>query len=116
MRSALLSVPVLALTIASPAAAQKKPPQAQGVKKLGAIKPDKGFIDDAFTFDGSGGRIAFVRTDASAYAEVEVIQASDLSSITRFDLSAATTAPVFIAFVGDGSQLFVVGRPAESDQ
>jgi hypothetical protein len=116
MRSALLSVSVLALAFASPAAAQKKPPQPQGVTKLATIKPDKGFIDDAFTFDGSGGRIAFVRTDASAYAEVEVIQAADQTSVTRFDLSAATTAPVFIAFVGDGSRLFVVGRPAESDQ
>jgi hypothetical protein len=113
---ALLSVPLLTLTITAPALAQKKPPEPQGVTKLGTIKPDKGFIDDVFAFDGSGGRLAFVRTDASAYAEVEVIQIPEQNSLTRFDLSAATTTPTFIAFAGDGSQLFVVGHPADEEQ
>lgn len=117
MRSlAQLSVVLLAAAVVAPAVAQKKAPKAEGVTKLGTIKPDQGFIDDAFAFDGSGGRLAFVRTDASAYAEVEIIQTSDMASVARFDLSGATTAPVSIAFVGDGSRLFVVGRPAEGDQ
>src|SRR5687767_4638387 len=89
-----VALATLSLLLAAPAGAQKKKvAEAQGVTKLGSIKPDKGFIDDAFAYDGSGGRLAFVRTDASAYAEVEIVQTSDMASVGRFDLSAATTAP-----------------------
>ena len=99
--------------LAGSAAAQKKPFKPEGVKLLTRVAAEKGFVDDAFAFDGAGGRIAVVRGDAASFAEVEVLDLEQKGQrLARFDLSAATTNPLRMAFVLDGYKLIVVAREA----
>jgi len=105
------------LLVSRGAGAQKKPPQPEGVKLLAKVTPDQGFVDDVFAFDGPAGRLALVRADAAAYAELEVLDlAQGGKSLARFDLARITTSPVRIAFVLDGSKLLVTGRGAAGDK
>lgn len=97
----------------SVAAAQTRKAEPQGVTLAGSIKPDKGFLDDVFVFDGSGARVAVVMTDAGSFAEIAIYNVSDRKPIARFDVSSSTTNVTSLAFVGGGEQLFVVGRPTD---
>jgi hypothetical protein len=94
-----------------PPPAARKPPAAEGVALAARYAPDKGFVDDVFAFDGAGGRLAVVRTDGSAFAEVEILDLGRKgASAGTFDLSPHTTAPARIDFVGDGARLLVTAR------
>src|SRR5688572_30249069 len=115
VRGTALAASLLALLAASSARAQTKAAVAQGVKPLGTLKAEKGFFDDAFAFDGSGGRLAVVRTDAAGWAEIEVLNVPELTSAAKMDISKLSTGVHSIAFVGDGAQLFIVGRPTDDE-
>jgi hypothetical protein len=113
----VLALPsVLAALGPAVASAQKKAPPPQGVTMAGSVKPDTGFLDDVFAFDGSGARLAIIRTDAASFAEIEVLQVADRTSVARFDVSKTTLSPVSLAFVGDGSQVLLVSRPVDADK
>jgi hypothetical protein len=85
-----------------------------GVKLLSTVHPEQGFIEDAYAFDGSGGRLALVHADASSVAEVEIIDLAQAgASLARFDISAATTWVTSVAFVLDGQQVFLTGTTAD---
>ncbi len=102
------------IATAAPAAAQKQEPAPQGVTLLVAVKPERGFVDDAFAFDGSGGRLAIVRADAGTFAEIELIDLGQRgASLVRFDVTADTTEVSSLAFTRDGD-LFVIARSADS--
>jgi hypothetical protein len=83
----------------------------EGVKALTTVKPQDGFVEDAFAFDGSGGRLAWVRADAAGQSEVNVIDlAQGGATLAKVDVSATTTWVTRVAFVLDGSKIAVVGR------
>src|SRR5688572_504755 len=108
------SLLVLAILVAPAAAgAQTRKAEPQGVEAAGTIKSDKGFIDDSFAFDGSGARLAIVRTDAGTFAEIDVLNVADQKSVARFDFSKHAPNITTIAFAPGGDGLFIVGRPTE---
>jgi hypothetical protein len=118
--TALLTVPAWA---GSGKGADKGPvakiAKPEGVKALTTIHAaaDKGFVEDAYAFDGSGGRLAIVRADASSFAEVEVVDLSQNgASLAKFDISAFTTWVVKVEFVLDGSKLLVFGKTAGEER
>src|SRR5258705_11791634 len=88
-----LCVAVVVLGLASVAQAQiKREAPPVGVKPLSTVHPDEGFVEDAYAFDGSGGRLALVRADASSLAELQVLDLAQGGAVLgKFDLSAATT-------------------------
>ena len=113
----LLGALLIVVAAGLDASAQKKPAKPEGVKLLKKVAAEKGFLDDVFAFDGAGGRIAFVRSDAASFAEVEVLDLDQGGkNLAKFDLSAATTNPLRMAFVLDGYKLFVVSRDPKGEK
>jgi hypothetical protein len=107
------------LLIGASAGAQKKADKGplakiakpEGVAPITTVKPSEGFVEDAFSFDGPGGRLAWVRADAAAKAEVNVIDLAQAgATIGKVDVSAVTSWVTRVSFVLDGSKLFVVGK------
>jgi hypothetical protein len=105
----------LSLCVASAAHAQvKRVANPVGVKALSTVHPDAGFVEDAYAFDGSGGRLALVRADAASLAEIEVLDLNQGgASLARFDISKATTWVTQVAFVSGGNEIFLVGKTAD---
>ncbi len=104
----------IVLTTVSAQAQVKRVAPPVGVKPLSTVHPEQGFVEDAYAFDGSGGRLALVRADASAYAELEIIDlAQGGASLAKFDISPATTWVTSVAFVLDGNQIFFTGKTAD---
>jgi hypothetical protein len=92
----------------------KRVAQPAGVKVLSTVHPDKGFVEDAYAFDGPGGHLALVRADAASFAEVEIIDLAQAgASLARFDITPATTWVTSIAFVVDGNHVLVTGKTAD---
>jgi hypothetical protein len=107
----------LLLVVGGLASAQKKPAKAEGVKLLKRVVAEKGFLDDVFAFDGAGGRLALVRSDAASFAEVEVLDLDQGGrNLAKFDLSAVTTNPLRMSFVLDGFKLLVVAKDASGEK
>lgn len=95
----------------------KKPARPEGVRPVLTVKPDKGYVDDAYAFDGSGGRLAVVRAEAGEFAEIEVLDLNQGgASLVRIDVTASTTSVAFVGFVLDGAKFFVVDRPSDADR
>lgn len=108
---ALITMPLLAT------AQQKKPAKPEGVKLAATIHPSEGFVDDVYTFDGPGGRLALVRSDGSALAEVQVLDiAQGGALLAKFDASAQVGTVTRLAFAGGGGNLLVVGRAAGEEE
>jgi hypothetical protein len=117
MRATRLTVIAIILASAAVAAAQKKPATAEGVKLASTVHPDRGYVDDPFVFDGSGGRLALVRTDGSEFAEIEILDfGAGGKSVARIDITKVTVSPEKVVFIGDGDQLLVVSRPLAGDK
>jgi hypothetical protein len=115
MRRALMGLAIV--LFAGSAAAQKKPAKAEGLKLLTKVTAERGFLDDVFAFDGAGGRLALLRSDAASYAEVEVLDLDQGGrSLAKFDLSPITLAPLRMAFVLDGYKLLVVARDPSGEK
>ena len=103
-----------AVTATTAHAQVKRVANPVGVKPLSTIHPDPGFVEDAYAFDGPGGRLALVRADAAALAEVEVVDLNQGgTSLARFDIAKATTWVTDIAFVSGGNEVFLTGKTAD---
>jgi hypothetical protein len=94
----------------------KDPPPAPlvGVTQLGAFAPERGFLDDVVTTDGT--RLGVVVTDGDQLVEVQVLGMADAGEVARVDVHAA--APSVRRFYILGDRLFVVpelpdGAPAD---
>src|SRR5689334_2871128 len=105
----------LLIASSAPAHAQvKREAPPVGVKALSTVHPSEGFVEDAYAFDGSGGRLAIVRADASTLAEVQILDLTQAGAVlAKFDVSPATTWVTSIAFVLDGNQVFLTGKTAD---
>lgn len=110
-----LAAMLLVFSIAPAAHAQvKREAPPVGVKALTTVHPSEGFVEDAYAFDGSGGRLAIVRADASALAEVQILDLTQAGAVlAKLDVSAATTWVTSIAFVEGGNQVFFTGKTAD---
>jgi hypothetical protein len=107
MRFSLVAALLCAAPV--PAAAQ---PELDGATLQTTFKPQTGFADDWFAFDGGGGRLLWVNADAAAHAEIRVVDlAQGGAQLAAVDISAFTSAPVRADFVLDGNHFFVVARP-----
>jgi hypothetical protein len=95
------------------AAAEKRdnkpaPGVMEGATLLKEIAPERGFVDDPVRFDGAGGRLLYVHSDAGELCEANLVDlgqgAADLATI---DLAKLTIAPVDVDFALGGDVLFV---------
>ncbi len=110
MRARLLVVVAL-LAWSGIAAAQVQP---QGASLAVKIKPQAGFVDDPFTFDGGGGRLLWINADADKRAELRIVDLAQAGAqLATIDISKFTTSPIRAEFVLDGNRYFVVARDAE---
>lgn len=114
---------MLAAALLPAAAGAGKPARPQGVKLLAEVRPAEGFVDDAFALDGAGGRLAWIRTDGSAYAELHVVDlgqtgkpGQNAATVAQIDLGVATTSAEEVRFVLDGSKLFLRARPPGAEK
>jgi hypothetical protein len=113
LQRVLAAVVVVAGAASSASAQVKRKAEPAGVALVATLKAEQGFIEDAYAFDGPGGRLVVTRADASTWAEVEVVDlAQGGARLARFDISKATTWPTQVAFALDGSHVFVVGKSA----
>jgi hypothetical protein len=99
---------------AGSAHAKKRPPRAplEGMTEVARLAPDAGLIDVAIGDDGAG-LLAYVVADAAAKAEVRVVEVATGKEVRRFDVSALTSQPERLWFVGEG--VFVTGKPVGAD-
>lgn len=79
------------------------------------IAPARGFVDTPFAFNGAGGRLAYVNTDAAELCEIVVLDTNLGTEVLRLPLGAFTTAPLSIADVIDGEHFLVMTHPAPDD-
>jgi len=107
----LLGASIAVLAMAGPAAAQG---ELQGAKLVIGIKPAQGFVDDPFGFDGAGGRLLWINSDAAQRAELRVLDlAQGGAQLGAVDLSSFSINPVRADFVLDGNHYFVVARDSD---
>jgi hypothetical protein len=85
-----------------------------------SVKPDKGFVDDAFALDPSGSRVVLIRTDREEFQRVEIhdldaakpepaTAGAAKASVRGFDLVPPSRGVESIAFLPDGASLLLVG-------
>jgi hypothetical protein len=84
----------------------KGPPPAPlvGLTPLGAFAPERGFLDDVVTTDGT--RLGVVVTDSDQLVEVQVLGMADAGEVARVDVR--TVAPAVRRFYILGDKLFIV--------
>jgi hypothetical protein len=75
--------------------------------------PDRGFIDTPLAFDGAGGRLAYVHTDAAELRDLVIVDLASKGEISRVPLPAIAATPVALGFVGGGDRYLVVARAGE---
>jgi hypothetical protein len=86
-----------------------------GAKKLAVVKPQVGFVDNPIAFDGAGGRLAYINTDAGKLAELRVLDlAQRARQLFSVDISKFTTTPVSVRFVLDGEHFFIISRAVKN--
>jgi hypothetical protein len=90
-----------------------QPAKVKGAKLTASVAPDHGFVDSPLAFDGAGGRLLYVHTDAAELCELVVLDLATGAEVARVDISGYTTTPVALSFVGDGDRFLVVSRIAE---
>src|SRR5687768_1850882 len=104
------------MSVASAARAEKpggEPASATTVKGatlVARIEPDRGFIDTPLAFDGAGGRLAYVQTDAADLRDIVVLDLTTRAELRRVPLPAIAATPLSLAFVGAGDRFLVVAR------
>lgn len=96
-------------------AGRNKVVKEAGVRLLAKVAPEAGFVDDAFAFDGAGGRLAIVVTDAAQQAEVRVLDLAQGAKVLSARPLPAEILPTKLAFVGDKDEILVVGEDQRVD-
>ena len=102
------------LAFASIAFAQKKPPDPVGVKLLTKIHPERGYVDEAFAFDGPGGRVAYLNTDGAGFAVLDVWDLERGANAAHVDVSSSLSSATLLRFVEGGAKVILVG-PAPTE-
>jgi hypothetical protein len=86
----------------------------QDATLLHTLTPVRGFVDSPVAFDGAGGRLLYVNTDAAELCELVVWDLTAKSEVMRVDLKPFTTAPLAVQEVIDGEHFLIVARgPAD---
>jgi len=111
MRTFGLSLAVVILAGTGTAAAQ---PELEGATLAVKLKPQIGFVDDPFAFDGGGGRLLWINADADKRAELRIVDLAQAGAqLAAIDISKFTTSPIRADFVLDGNRYFVVARDSD---
>jgi hypothetical protein len=110
-----LATLALVAVVGGPALAQADQVEVSRAKLVQSLEPTAGFVDDPFTFDGAGGRLLYVNSDAARRAELKVFDLAQNAPLMTVDISGFTSAPAAVDFALDGSHFFVVARAAGGD-
>ncbi len=78
------------------------------------VKPQRGFVDDAFALDAAGKRLALIRTDREQFQRVEIydLEAAQAAATAGFDLNP-TRVIDSMEFLPDGAGLLLIGASAD---
>lgn len=95
-------------------AGRNKVVKQTGVAPFVRVEPASGFVDDAFAFDGAGGRIAVVITDAAKSSEVRVLDLAQDGKVLSTRALPSELLPQALAFLGDKDAILVVGEDARA--
>jgi hypothetical protein len=72
-----------------------------------SIVPDEGFVDDAFAFDASGSRLAYVASDAGTSSHLVVVDTLQKTELYRVNIGKFTLKPTRIDFALDGEHFLI---------
>jgi hypothetical protein len=111
----LVAVTLAPFAFSTDALAGKEPAPLEGLTEVARLVPEEGLIETAIADDGAG-QIAYVVADAASKAEVRVVAVATGKEVRRFAISALTSQPERLWFVGTGpkAQVFVVGKPTDA--
>ena len=107
---------VLGVAVASGAAWAGSPDSgkayapAQNASLVATLIPDTGFVDDPFTFDMAGSRLAYVASDAGNSCHLVVVDTVQRTELYRVNIGKFTLKPERVEFVLDGEQFLVWAR------
>jgi len=81
------------------------------------VKPERGFVDDAFALDAGGKRLALIRTDREQFQRVEIhdLGAPQGAAVAGFDVPP-TREIESMQFLPDGAGLLLIGPTADGGQ
>jgi hypothetical protein len=93
------------------------PPDTLGLTPVAQIVPggQGGFIDDPMAFDGSGNRLAYVRTDASSFCQLVIFDVTEQAETGYVDLTPFTLSPERVVWL-PGDRLAVVAHDPDAPQ
>ena len=83
----------------------------EGAELVRTVQPPAGFIDTPLAFDGAGGRLLYVNSDAAELCELVVFDLGSERELARISLNRFTTAPLAVDDV-DGERFLVFARPS----
>jgi len=87
------------------------PGTVQGATKVHQVDPPRGFVDDPMAFDGAGGRLLYVNTDAGNLVNLEVIDlAQGGAPLATVDLSEVAPLPDEVHLAPGGDRFVVIYR------
>lgn len=87
---------------------------SQKAKQVATLAPETGFVDDSYTFDQAGSRLAYVASDAGNSSHIVVIDALQRTELYRVDIGKYTLKPERIEFAVDGEHFLVWSQDQKS--
>lgn len=91
----------------------KQKQEVRSAELVHTIKPQQGFVDDAFGFDAAGSRLLYVNADVGSSADVVVIDLTQHTELFRTSLANFTVKPTKVEFALDGEHFVVWSNNAE---
>lgn len=110
-----VAVALAGLTVAAHAQPRRAPVPGtvETAKKAIEIAPPRGFVDDPMTFDGAGGRLLYVNTDAGDLVNLELVDLTQKGAkLATVDLSKLAPLPEEVHIAAGGDQFVVIYRTA----
>lgn len=97
-------------------AAAAKPAAPEQLKPRHALKPLEGYYDEGFSIEPGGGRLAVVRTDASTFSKLEIIDLATGQISSSLDLGASDQAVDSIELLPNGGGTLLTLRELLTDR
>lgn len=111
--AALAGTVVAGVALAPPDRGGGAPQPAAAAPRL-SVKPERGFVDDAFALDAAGKRLAVIETDKETFQTVKIFELDAQESAPRvFELAPPTRVVESISFLPSGAGLLLVGPGAD---
>ncbi|MCP4448310.1 MAG: hypothetical protein GY811_23665 [Myxococcales bacterium] len=95
-------------------ASAKQYAPSQKAKLVRSIAPEQGFVDDPFTFDRAGSRLAYVASDAGTSSHLVVVDSLQRTELYRVNFGKFTLKPKRVEFALDGEHFLLWSEDAST--